>query len=355
LIFCSRLRHSVSSACVPAARPARVFQCRGCGLAQKSDADLVIDYSSGYVLFDNDPTADKIVHRPGQPPRSRSQVIAQLLLTRLGARRHARVLEVGCHRGTFLASVKALAPEWDLHGFDLSPSFEPWVSRICGQGHYHHGDLSRVEGPFDACVLIHTLEHVPRPLDTLTTLRQLLPRDGLLLVVVPDCRHNSSDFYTIDHTSHYEASVLTSTVARAGFTAQALREEVPNELTAVCRLSEPGAGDPNEPVVGWDGAAAELECFERGLSALPAVPYHVFGTAPTGFLVAEALKQHCVGLVDEAPFRVGKTLQGWRVRHPEEVAGQRVVLGVAKRLAEQLQPRLRGLGCVAINPWESAA
>jgi SAM-dependent methyltransferase len=346
-LFASRLSHSVTSACVPARLPAVVHRCAACGLVQKVGAELVADYSAAYVLFDNDTSADKIVRRAGQPDRTRSEVVARLVAERLN-RPGARVLEIGCHRGAFLAALKALAPDWELHGFDLSPDLTPWVERICGPGRYQHTDLSRVSGPFDACVLIHTLEHVPAPPDTLATIRGLLRPGGLACVVVPDAVANPADFYTIDHTTHYDAPLLAATLGRAGFAAEVVPDFIPNELTAV---AVPGAARAADTPPDYASAVAELVRFERGLAALPNGPCHVFGTANIGALVAAQLGERCVGFLDEAPFRIGKTVLGRPVRHPRDAAGQVVVLGLAESVAARVAPRLAALGCRVVNPW----
>jgi hypothetical protein len=174
--------------------------------------------------------------------------------------------------------------------------------------------------------------------------------EGILVVVVPDCRANISDFYTIDHTSHYEADVLARVFNRSGFAGQ-LTTDIPSEL---CALGHPciagGYAESLRPDC-WDGEVGELVEFERNVKAIPDGSYHVFGTAMIGMLVAEVLKDRCVGFVDEARFRIGKTILGRQVRSPQELAGQCVVLGVARPVAEQLTPRLRVLGCTVINPW----
>ncbi len=349
-LFASRLPHSVTSASGIVAQPALVYRCSACALVQKVGAELVADYSAAYVLFDNDTSADKIVRRPGQPDRTRSEVVAQLVAERLNEPR-ARVLEVGCHRGAFLAAAKARAPGWELHGFDLSPSLAPWVERICGAGRYHYGELARVPGAFDACVLIHTLEHVPAPHETLATIRQLLRPAGLLCVVVPDAIGNPSDFYTIDHTAHYDAALLARTIDRTGFGTELVPDFIANELTA-CAVS----GAPVRALEGapdYGPAVAELERFERGLAALPDEPCYVFGTALIGVLVARGLGERCVGFVDEAPFQIGKAVLGRPVCHPRDAAHRTVVLGVAESVARRVAPRLAGFGCRVVNPWNS--
>jgi SAM-dependent methyltransferase len=348
-VFRSQLPLSASSGCVPVPHPARVVRCGVCGLLQKLAADLTADYRH-YDIFDNDPSADKIIRTAGKPDRTRGQFVADLMSERLPPASKARVLEIGCHRGAFLSTLHSSRPEWELHGFDRDPSYARWIEPMCGAGHYHDGSLETVPGVYDACVLIHTLEHIPDPLTTLRIIRRKLVPGGVLLIVVPDVVANPADLLTIDHTCHFADDQLSGTLARAGFASTVDASLITNELVAVASPveSEPAISS-RYPRLPEDFPS--LRRFERSLCTLPAEDRHVFGTAVVAALIAGMLSDRCVGFVDEAPFRIGKTFLERRVRSPQEVIGETVVLGVAERVAEQLAPRLEQLGLRVINPW----
>jgi SAM-dependent methyltransferase len=319
---------------------------------QKTDADLSAHYLQ-YELFDNDPRADKIVRSAGKPDRTRGQFAADLLLEHLGPRPNARVLEIGCHRGAFLSALRSRGPDLQLEGCDLDPSYARWIEPVCGPGNYHHEGLDRLAGPFDACVLIHTLEHIPQPLETLHTVRRLLAPDGMLLIVVPDVLANPFDVLVIDHTCHFDADQLRGTLRRAGFTGTVDPDLITNELVAVARPAGEAVALPERPAPWPADGFRSLRRFERGLANLPAGDYHILGTAVVGVLVAGILGDRCIGFVDEAPFRIGQTFLGRTVRAPQALAaGEPVILGVAERLAGPVTVRLTGLGLRVINPWE---
>lgn len=346
-LFRSSLGRAVSSSCAVVRGPARVVVCTQCGLAQKTDTDLVTDYVH-YELFDNDPAADKIIRRPGQPDRTRAQFVADLVADELGATQQARVLEVGCHRGAFLAALRSRAPSFELHGYDLNPDYARFIEPICGPGRYHHGSLADLKGALDACVLIHTLEHIPAPLEALRVLRRLVREDGRIVVVVPDIQANPADCYTADHTCHFDRSTLEAALALAGFAGPIDASAIGNELVATCRPATALLRLSQRPP---PPDLSPLAAFERGIERLPRRKVHVFGTALLGALIAGHLGDDCVGFADEAPFRAGKMFHGKPVRQPRDLAGQTVVLGVAENLARALTPRLNTLGLEVIDPW----
>lgn len=351
--FRSKLPISVSSACFPVQRPSHIVQCTGCSLFQKTDEALVADYLH-YQVFDNDPLADKMLFKTGQPDRTRSQLVADLLLARLGPQRPARVLEIGCQRGAFLSAMKAKAPELELHGYDLDPSYAEIIEPICGPGRYHSNDLADVRGPFDACVLIHTLEHIPYPGKTLEIVHRLLVPGGLLVIVVPDVLASPLDFYVIDHTCHFVAPVLERTLLRAGFEGRPATDVIANEMIAMATARD-FTLCPGTPLEEFEGPILSLlHRLENCLQRLPKGPSLVFGTAVIGVLVSGILGDDCIGFVDESPFQVGKEFLGRCIRSPSELRGERVVLGVAESLAPAVSLRLRELGCQVVNPWTLA-
>ena len=349
--FSSRLPLAVSSACFPVYRPARVVQCTACRLFQKTDETLVTDYLN-YRAFDNDPQADKLIFRAGRPHCTRSQLVADIVASQIGANRRGRVLEVGCQRGAFLSALKAACPGVELHGFDLDPKYKNLIEPICGPGSYHSGELADVEGPFNAGVLIHTLEHIPYPGQVLNAMHRLLAPGGLLVIVVPDVSANPSDFYVIDHTCHFTASVLERALLRSRFLGKPATDLISNEQVAVARSVASVEIPAVSPEVCEGPIVSILQRLESCLRMLPKGPSLVFGTAAIGVLIFGVLGEECLGFVDESPFQIGKEFLGRKVRSTAEIRGQRVILGVAESLALTVGQRLRQLGAEVVNPWE---
>lgn len=349
-IFQSVLSTSVSSACLPVNRSTQIVQCTDCGLFQKTDAILLADYIN-YEVFDNNPLADKIIFDSGRAAKTRSELVAELLIPELGILQGKRVIEIGCQRGAFLSALKVRAPQLELHGYDLDPSYATIIDPICGVGHYHSGNLAEVKGTFDACVLIHTLEHIPRPAQTLEIAKGLLVPGGLLVIVVPDVMASPLDFYVIDHTCHFVAPVLERTLGKAGFIGKALPEIIPNELVTIAR-SVPAKEIQASSAEGNSASILDmLMRLEFCLRRLPKGQTLVFGTAVIGVLVAGVLGEDCTGFVDESPFQIGKSFLGRTVQSTENLVGKRVTLGIAESLAPMVARRLEKSGAQVINPW----
>ena len=97
----------------------------------------------------------------------------------------ARVLEIGCGVGALLFRIK---PHTDrCVGVELHTPFVDFMKSELGIEAYAQ-DVNTLgfEGKFDLVISIDTLDHLPNPLETITTMRKLLKEDGKLYVEVPN-------------------------------------------------------------------------------------------------------------------------------------------------------------------------
>lgn len=97
----------------------------------------------------------------------------------------AKTLEIGCSHGGFVAMLRLAS--FQSSGLELSP----WVvdfARKTFDIPMYLGPLEDQEiepGTLDAIIMMDVLEHLPDPLTTIRTARQLLKEDGFLLIQTP--------------------------------------------------------------------------------------------------------------------------------------------------------------------------
>ncbi|MDQ3031330.1 MAG: class I SAM-dependent methyltransferase [Myxococcota bacterium] len=126
-----------------------------------------------------------------------------LWLERAWVDRSAPVLEIGCGKGGRLLDVA-----W--HGHERLVGIDPYVPR---DHTYRNGvqilsrTLREVTETFGLVMMHHSFEHIPEPLETLATVRNLLRDDGKLLIRVPLAsswawRHYGVDWVQLDAPRH---------------------------------------------------------------------------------------------------------------------------------------------------------
>jgi SAM-dependent methyltransferase len=96
----------------------------------------------------------------------------------------ARILDVGCAFGAFLAS---LGPAWSRHGVDVSSYAVEEARRRVPQARFAVSATGEIpfEGPFDVITAFDVLEHVPDLRGTGQALLRRLAPGGALVLVVP--------------------------------------------------------------------------------------------------------------------------------------------------------------------------
>lgn len=235
-----------------------------------------------------------------------------------------RILDVGCGKGAFLRSFRDHRPRWHLVGIEPSRE-EAELARRDGQLEIHEGMLGSTpleRESFDLVSIMHVFEHVPRPIETLRHMRDLLKPGGVLFIEVP----NTSDlnmFYDLllfEHLYHFTPETLAWLLSREGFeilahersTAYGAQRVIARKADRPNQLSWPEL-TMAEGFARWQrlwssmsqlatlGATAaqsgqRVGIFGAGMTAATWLVHTPLGDAPL------------VGLFDESKWKIGQTL-----------------------------------------------
>src|SRR5262245_47216369 len=132
-----------------------------------------------------------------------------------------RILDIGCGKGAFLRSFRDHRPGW--HSVGIEPSREEAaLARRDGQLEVHEGMLGSTaleRESFDLVSIMHVLEHVPRPIEALPQIREMLKPGGLLFVEVPNTADLNMfyDLLLFEHLYHFTPETLAWLLSREGF------------------------------------------------------------------------------------------------------------------------------------------
>jgi hypothetical protein len=193
----------------------RIGKCSRCGLIQVTDFSHVKeDHYAAEAYFPVDPALER--ERQYRWNRGR---IARLKkwIPDIGK---SRILDFGCGTGGFLE--RAVAEKWDIVGYDLN-------GKVC-ELHRQHGwrcVSSLDDGLQDIKVvtLFHVLEHVAKPWQFLTNLRDRLPMADTFVIEVPNTDEalnsvfqNSAyrrNHFSADHVYYFTRMTLRMVVEAA--------------------------------------------------------------------------------------------------------------------------------------------
>ena len=148
-----------------------------------------------------------------------------------GDRVPRRLLDVGCGDGRFLQAMQKRG--WETVGLETDPVAANLARRRTGSL-IHETPLEAAdfpEGEFGMVSLLHVLEHVPDPRETLRVAEKLLVPGGILLLALPnagsvEARLFGANWYPLDLPRHYwgfSPRTLSRLVKETGFVSPALR------------------------------------------------------------------------------------------------------------------------------------
>lgn len=137
----------------------------------------------------------------------------------------ARMLEIGCGRGTFLE--RAVAAGWIAEGVEVSPGASKAAAQRAGV-HVHNGSLESAafgDHSFEVVAGWDVIEHVPDPGMFLREIRRVLKPGGGLLLSCPNIatwppKLFKGRWWTLkpaEHLWHFAPDTLHGALADAGF------------------------------------------------------------------------------------------------------------------------------------------
>jgi 2-polyprenyl-3-methyl-5-hydroxy-6-metoxy-1,4-benzoquinol methylase len=329
-----------SSSRADALYPFTLFECRLCGHVQKDvgpdyQAHLDEVYRAAYTLpgggRKNNISDGKVV--------SREKTLAETLASLLDTKAEGAVLDVGTGMGYLLAAFAEELPQFDIVGYDLNDEKEESI-RANGATDFYSGSLENIPKKFDLITLNHVLEHLADPVTVLKQASALLKPDGYLAVIVPCFKYVYTDFFFLEHCSHFTESSLNVVSALAGLSiVDRLKGKLGRvEIGFVAQHSEKGESASPVEAVEWSQSLPE---FIRGFGRQRKIG--VFGVYGAGLWLGVVLKGQLSFYVDEDPLKHGTTFAECPVIGVAEIPEDSVVVvafntpEASRKMCERLQ------------------
>ncbi|MDX1432163.1 MAG: class I SAM-dependent methyltransferase [Gammaproteobacteria bacterium] len=202
-----------------------LVQCRHCGLA-RTEPRPSGEALAGYYAPDYYGSGERKFHPLLErfiAALTARRARALLTLAGTGTDAAARVLDVGCGRGTLLGAFHSLGCE--CHGVER---VDFPLDRLAPGVRLHRGELDALalpEAHFDVVVYWHVLEHLPAPFESLAQARRLLRPGGILAVAVPNLASLQASLFEAHwfhldlprHLYHFPLATLRTHLATTGY------------------------------------------------------------------------------------------------------------------------------------------
>jgi 2-polyprenyl-3-methyl-5-hydroxy-6-metoxy-1,4-benzoquinol methylase len=188
----------------------KVVFCKSCGMVQQnpipSDEEVNEYYSKDYRQDYKKTYVPKIKHvyRAGNLALERINFLKERNFLK------GTLLDVGAGGGEFTYLSGRLG--FNSEGIEPNVGYSNYARQEYGIN-IQTGQLADVIRKFDLITMFHALEHIPNPVKTFQLLYQLLNKDGILFIEVPNIETNDAsphNIYFKAHIHYFSASTLTS-------------------------------------------------------------------------------------------------------------------------------------------------
>ncbi|HUD88232.1 MAG TPA: methyltransferase domain-containing protein [Xanthobacteraceae bacterium] len=333
--------------------------CHGCGAIQKLPTDEwrteAARIYQNYEMYHLSRGAEQLVFADVGEIKPRSERLVEFILSKLPLPDYGTLIDIGCGNGEALKNFSLTLPHWKLSGSELTDRALTDLRALPNFATLYTMPPGRIEERFTLVTMIHSLEHMPAPLQILTDAIRLMESGGMLFVEVPDVETSPFDLLVADHLMHFSRTSLAAMAARAGVSATLLANDiVPKEITMLGARAEPQAGhcDPDpgirlaRSIVAWlAGVMAQIEALASD------GPIGIFGTSIAAMALYGVFRERVAFFVDEDLARVGKTYQGTPVLAPKNAhRGVPVVMALPPERAQKAAERLSATGMHAVCP-----
>jgi SAM-dependent methyltransferase len=328
--------------------------CHGCGAIQKiPDAEWFDDINRiyrGYEIYSLSAGAEQVIFEPSGEAAPRSSRLVDFVCNHAPLPSRGRLIDIGCGNGAALKRFSEVLPNWKLYGSELSAAALPFLESLPNFVQLFTVEPREIEGSYDLVTMIHSLEHMPHPGQTLVEASRLLSDTGILFVEIPDVETSPFDLIVADHLAHFSRATLRFLCELKGFSVQALRNDLlPKENTLLAMRGRVEVQRPDAGVgitiakrnVAWLKAVIEAA---RGVASR-SPQFGIFGTSISGTWLFGALRDRVAFFVDEDESRIGQHFEGRPIVSPANVPnGAHVFVPLIPAVAERVIARLTPFG-----------
>jgi 2-polyprenyl-3-methyl-5-hydroxy-6-metoxy-1,4-benzoquinol methylase len=234
----------ITSDCKPWKSGSHLVVCKKCNLVQKQTTqswyeDINKIYQNYDIYLQGEGQEQPIFNQRTGSYSARSEIISSWLRQNLDLAEKGDLLDVGCGLGVFMKAFGREFGDWSLSGYEYDDKNLDLIKSLKNVNNFYTGKLLDIKNKFNFISFIHSLEHIPNPVETLKEVKLLLKDDGYLLIEVPNVEASPFDILIVDHCSHFSLATLTLCLELAGF--EIVKAEVdlaPKELTVVAKISE---------------------------------------------------------------------------------------------------------------------
>lgn len=205
-----------------------ISMCGSCGIVFQKSAYTTEDYERNFERIYNTYTLLSNDLRPFPSNDDYYQDALCVLTDCVELKKVTNVLEIGSNRGDFLYHIKSNCPHLNVLG--LEPSSLPFVGVPTIKSFF---DKNLFSNSFDLVIIRHVLEHIKRPKEFLCDIKEILTKQGLIFIEVPNFAQDMKEYAEIfiaEHVGYFTHTSMYRLLEEAGLYPIKENVERPNGI-----------------------------------------------------------------------------------------------------------------------------
>ncbi|MGH8077168.1 MAG: class I SAM-dependent methyltransferase, partial [Lysobacter sp.] len=336
-LYRSAAGRSLTSLCQIHPTATVVYACSKCGHVQSETlAGVESYYDDDYDILVHSEEEDQVYEVRNGKPVYRTEHQVRTLLAKVSLPEHTNLLDYGCAKSSTIRALTQLNPGIAAHLFDVSERFIPfWRKFVLPDQWSVHTTKPEWVSKFDVVTSFFSLEHIPKPAETMRHIADLLKPGGTFYCIVPNVSSNIADFIVVDHCNHFTRPSLTRVLSGAGMELREI-DDLAHRGAFVVVATKSGQGPialgSTDPVCVdetrremihiarfWREAGERIRTYESGLADNERVA--IYGAGFYGAFVASSLARpdRIACHLDQNPFLQGTAFNALPVWAPADL------------------------------------
>jgi len=361
------INHSVASDASLVSHPVTTYFCSNCfnffKKRNKIDSHEIQSIYERYVLHNRGRHVEqRVAFDKFADGIEKSKHIANFLFENIEIQNSGKLLDIGCHFGSFLNFFHKKRHNWLINGYDISPRFSETIKAISATAKYFHSNINTINEKFDLITISHVLEHVDQPIEILNFVKTHLTNNGLLLF---ECNNSEENpFLPLIYEQHYNFSIpgLYNIFDMVGLKIKTIKTNwVPKEISIIAQVAKENEYNfitqqikkettrkikKNEFLL--NKSIISLNRLKKGKQKIG-----ILGTAYVARWMAKELSEKVDFFIDENPLIQGIYVHNRPVYSTNETPNDSLILvalplEISYKVIDRLQDKLRG--CILLPP-----
>ena len=227
------------------------------------------------------------------------------------------ILDFGCGSGFTLGRVSSLYPSNILYGFDYDLKNIKNLNKIKNFKKLYSQDILKIKKKFDVIILNHVFEHLVNPNLYLKKIKNLLKKNGLIILQMPNISKNFTDIFTFDHICYYDQNTLQNLLNKINFFDYSFKVCIPKEITCflnIKKLKKKKNKILIKNKINFKAKFSLINAFTKKIVNLKTKKNYIFGTTVPAIWCSKILgNNNFINFVEEDRKKINKKLNNKKI------------------------------------------